>query len=217
MAQGVHEAVESFIGDGLSLETAPREDDGFVPGLQRVEEAANQRGLAHPRAAVYEERHGAPFCSHHFERVLEQGELLTPAHERETPRLGDCRFRASGSRRIASHLNQDLLARRAAARVAPEQADAEPVEIVWNPRRDLVRGRRLSLLLLAHHLRRSSHEGTAASQPLVHHDAQAVPVARLRDGEARPLLRRHVCRVTRHRHALIASGRNTLRARSVSS
>src|SRR5205807_7284001 len=113
------------------------------------------------------------------QRVLEQEELVPPTQEREAARLGDCGFRAARLGRIASQLNQNFAAGRAARWIAPEKADAEPIEILGNPLRDLARRVWLAPLLLEDHLGRFSHEGAPAGQPLVQHHAQAVPVARL--------------------------------------
>src|SRR5712691_3816946 len=97
MAQRVHEAVESLVRDGLTLEAAAYEHHDVLPAAQRIEEAADQGGLAHSRAAVDEERHGAALFRDRFEGALEQGQLPAPPHEGCCSRIGDGCLRADRS------------------------------------------------------------------------------------------------------------------------
>ena len=115
LRQRVDQAVEGLVRHGLPLVAAPREDDAAgLPLGEVLQEAADERALAHPGGAAHEERDAAPLLRSR-ERLVEGGELLLSPDEG-----GAVRGPRSASRReprpgfAAAQAAEDVGARRAA-------------------------------------------------------------------------------------------------------
>jgi hypothetical protein len=101
--------------------------------------------------------------------------------------------------RLVAERPGDRRGRRSAVRVALQERQAQPVEVVWHTLRDRRRRARLALQLLHHHVQVRALERQLAAQRLVEHGAERVPVGRWTDGLAEGLLGSHVGERALHR------------------
>src|SRR5262249_40218939 len=148
--------------------------------------------LANARRAMDIAGHRLP-AAHLRECGLQPLEISAAANQRRGPmrsRLeGDSELGLAGN---ASQAAEYLAARGPRFRVPPEQVDAQRGQVVGNASCKLTRGRGLELLLGHQNFDGSSTEGEVAGERLVEDRADAVPVARRRDGPAGRLFRSHV-------------------------
>ena len=93
---------------------------------------------------------------------------------------------------------EDIAPGRPGRRIAAEQVNAKRGEVVRHVAYQLAGRRRVVPLLVHHDFQRAAQERQAPRQRLIEHDSHAVPVAGLRDIQARRLLGRHVRGRTRH-------------------
>src|SRR5262249_17992002 len=197
----IHQAVESLVRHRLPLEASSRQNDDLLSAAERLEKPADERGLAHARTAVHGDRHRTPLLCR-AKRLPQEIQLRLPSDEWSDPGLRRTHRSQIGRRRqVQSQTKQDLPSSRAILGAAAQELAAETVKIFRSSRRELPGWRRFSNLLLPHYLNGLSTERTLAGQCLVEHDAQAVPVARLRDRKSRALLRRHIGGAPRPRAA----------------
>jgi hypothetical protein len=106
----VDDAVERFVGDGLSLIAATGEHADAGVGPEALDELLHERALADARLALHEHRDGSA-AAHVDERGLELAALRRPADERDgARRRGRARRTAVG--RARSEHSDDLSCRR---------------------------------------------------------------------------------------------------------
>ncbi len=127
LRERVDEAVDALVGHALALVAAALEHHGAVALGDVVEEAMEERALAHARGAVDLERDrlAAP---RRAEGVLEHGEVVVAPDEREHLAPG-----VVGGARVgddAAQRREDRRLGRPLARAPLEEADAEIGEIV---------------------------------------------------------------------------------------
>src|SRR5207245_10967767 len=152
-AQGVDQGVERLVGNRLPLVATPDEDHRLaVSVLQLLQEAPNERALAHPRAAV--DRHDdrpAPFRG--LERVARRPEMLLAAdEERGTWRKGWGQDRGGRSHQRPEHLAPGG----PGGRITAQQVPAQLVEVARDVGGEVVGRRGLALLFPPHDLRRGT-------------------------------------------------------------
>ena len=104
------------------------------------------------------------------------------------------------------------MSRRSRLGIAPQEIDAQRVEIIRQTGNQLTRGARLELLFVPQDLKGRSEERSAAGERLVEHRADAVPVAGRGDWPFGRLLRGHVGGGAKHlrRRALVQPRRPQL-------